>query len=37
MKYPSKELLIEFGRLVENGKQEDYDQIFKKLVKKHAR
>jgi hypothetical protein len=32
MKYPSKELLIELGRLVEDKKQEEYDQIFEKLV-----
>jgi adenine-specific DNA-methyltransferase len=36
MKYPSEEILIQFGRLVEDKKQEEYDQIFEKLVIKNA-
>jgi adenine-specific DNA-methyltransferase len=32
MKYPTSDTLIEFGRLVEGRKQEEYDQIFEKLV-----
>jgi adenine-specific DNA-methyltransferase len=37
MKYPSQVLLIEFGWMVEDKKQEEYDQIFEKLVLKHAK
>jgi adenine-specific DNA-methyltransferase len=37
MKYPDKDLLVNFGRLVEGRKQEEYDQIFEKLVLKHER
>ena len=37
MKYPSSGTLIEFGRLIEGKKQEEYDQIFNKLVLNHAK
>ena len=37
MKYPSSDTLIEFGRLVEGKKQEEYDKIFEKLALKNAK
>ena len=37
MKYPNQDLLVDFGRLVEGRKQEEYDQLFEKLVEKHGR
>ena len=36
MKYPSSDILIKFGKLIEGKKQEEYDQIFEKLVLKNA-
>jgi len=32
MKYPSQDILIKYGQLVEGKKLEEYDQIFEKLV-----
>jgi hypothetical protein len=37
MKYPNQGLLIDFGKLVKGRKQEEYDQVFEKLVSKHER
>jgi len=37
MKYPSFDTLIEFGRLVEGKKQDEYDQIFEKMVLKNEK
>jgi len=37
MKYPSKDILINFGRSVEGKRQEEYDQILEKLVIKNAK
>jgi len=37
MKYPALETLIEFGKLIEDKKQEEYDQIFEKLVLIYAK
>jgi len=36
MKYPNSDFLIELGQLAEGKKQEEYDQIFDKLVLKYA-